>query len=102
MILERYGDLIVTSTGEQPLEITADGVNRLSSFKSRDPLTKTAMESLQQRSQDITTIQETERITFKFNGNKYFLVISPFQDTTGLDWLVCLSVNCYWFRSYFK
>ena len=91
-IVERSGYLVATSTGKEPLQIIGDKVERVSGFDSREPLTKTAMQYLKNQFTNFEKIENKQQISFNFQGQKHFLMVTPFQDDKGLDWLVVVIV----------
>jgi len=89
-ILERSGNLVATSTQEQPFIKNIDGKEliRLPAFKSTNSLTRTTALELLKRWQNLSQIQDQVDFKFESNGKKQFVHATPYGDSYGLDWLV--------------
>ena len=88
-IIERSGNLVATSTEEQPfVRIEGLELKRLPGIDSQDALTQKAMQSLVEQQIDLSEIQETQHFRFKNNRQEQFAQITSYQDPYGLDWLI--------------
>ena len=103
-IIERSGNLVASSTLEQPFGESADGKTlvRLAAIKSTDWLTRITTQNLLAHTPDLKTIETTEYFQFVAHPpttdlatlprQRYFTKVVPYRDQYGLDWLIVLSV----------
>ena len=91
-IIEKSGNLVATSTGENPLSTEAGETGRLSGLESDNPLTKTALQYLKQTFGDFDQIEVTQQLSFDFEGQRHFLLVTPYSDPAGIDWLIVITV----------
>jgi PAS domain S-box-containing protein len=91
-IVERNGNLIASSSHEQPFEWVKGKAKRLSVFKSRDPIVRSTGDFLQQKFGDFKDINATRSLRFKIDDRLQFVNISPWKDRFGLDCLVVVTV----------
>ncbi len=95
-IIDRQGQLIATSTGEQPFrteiaEIHADNIDpqqrRLPSRDSADPVTQAIGETIA-TDPTLLNLQQHYVTDLTLGEQSYFLDIQPFQSELGVDWLI--------------
>jgi C4-dicarboxylate-specific signal transduction histidine kinase len=93
-ILERSGLLVASSTREHPFYSTGKSqtLQRLPAINSQNKLTKLTAKFLQERFGDFSKISGREKLTLEINGERKFLQIIPYQDKSGLDWLIVIVV----------
>lgn len=99
-VIERSGELIATSTTEQPFRYDKDKVvqlpeqrvERLNVTNSQNPLTKATGEFLLKRFPDLNQIQQPQQLEFFLNGQRQFMQVTPIQDDKGLNWLTIVVV----------
>ncbi|WP_223805551.1 ATP-binding protein [Pseudanabaena sp. UWO310] len=88
-VLEPSGDLVATSLDNQPLAINK---NRIKAMDSNNPVLAQSMQSMRSQLGDLAKIQQTSRLDFQLNGERYFLTVSPLRDKYRLNWLVAVAV----------
>lgn len=86
-VLEPSGELVATSLANQPLAINK---NRTTTIDSNNPVLAQSMQSMRSQLGDLAKIQQTTRLDFQHNGEKYFLTVSPIKDEYGLNWLTAV------------
>jgi signal transduction histidine kinase/DNA-binding NarL/FixJ family response regulator len=93
-ILERDGLVIATSSAEAPYVFSAatETSTRLNILDSRDPTLQATAQFLQQQFGEFDNIDQPQQLTFKINGQRQFVQVTPWQDELGLDWLVVVTV----------
>ncbi|MFB2875349.1 ATP-binding protein [Floridanema aerugineum] len=93
-ILERSGLLVASSTREHPFYSTGknETLQRLPAINSQNKLTKLTAKFLQERFGDFSKISGREKLTLEIDGAREFLQIIPYQDKSGLDWLIVIVV----------
>jgi PAS domain S-box-containing protein len=91
-VIERNGDLIASSSKEQPFELVKGKAERLSVLKSRDPVIRATGALLQDKFGDFKRINTNQTLAFKLKNGRQFVNISPWKDRFGLDWLVVVTV----------
>jgi len=92
-IIERSGDLIATSTQEQPFvqNVQGEQLIRLRAVDSTDTVTRATMQTLMERWQILDQIQ-TEQLSFPINQQRQFIQIVPYRNDYGLDWLIVTAI----------
>lgn len=88
-VLEPSGELVATSLANQPLAINK---NRTTTIDSNNPVLAQSMQSMRSQLGDLAKIQQTTRLDFQHNGEKYFLTVSPIKDEYGLNWLTAVVI----------
>ncbi len=93
-IMERTGNLIATSTDELPFirTETTQSISRLVATESKDTITQATAQFLLKTFGNFTQITATQHLNFTFNGERYYLQISPLKDGRGLDWLTVVII----------
>jgi signal transduction histidine kinase len=92
LVMERDGALIASSSTEPPFTLVKGKAERLSAFKSQDPLIQAATQSLQKKFGTFKQITKEQQIDFVLKGDRQFLRVTPWRDKFGLDWLVVVVV----------
>ncbi|MBD2254301.1 PAS domain S-box protein [Nostoc parmelioides] len=89
-IMERSGLIVASSTPEQPFLTGMGGTQnqRLQVIQSQQPLIRLAGEHLRSHFGNLTQIQTIQQLTFDIKGKKQFLLVIPYSDQLGLDWLI--------------
>ncbi len=91
-IVDQEGNLLSTSTSEKTVVIAPNKEAKiLPAIASRDPLTKMTAEYLRDKTDNFTR-QEILVDQLKWQNNKYFLNILPFQDEYGLSWFIAIVI----------
>lgn len=91
-IIERNGNLIASSTNEQPFELVKGKAERLSVLKSKDADIRATSALLQKKFNNFQGIKGKKLFDFKLNGHRQFVEVAPWQDAFGLDWLVVVVI----------
>lgn len=93
-IMERTGDIIATSTDEIPFikTIETETIKRLAAIDSQDAITQATARFLLQAFTDLKQITATQHLSFTFEGERYYLQVSPLKDGRGLDWLTVVVI----------
>ncbi|NJK63746.1 MAG: PAS domain S-box protein [Synechococcaceae cyanobacterium SM2_3_1] len=108
-IVERSGNLIATSSTEDPiyeyslLEHSRNQLNgqvpavtnpnnilfqRISAKDSSNPMIQAAINKLNQNFDSLEIIQSTQLLSLPINGDHCFISAIPYRDMYGLDWLI--------------
>jgi len=92
-IIERSGDLVATSTQEQPFvkNVQGEQLIRLRAVDSTDLVTRATMQTLMKRWQSLEQIQ-TEQLSFPLNQQRQFIQVVPYHNGYGLDWLIVTAI----------
>ena len=93
-IIERNGNLVATSTGEEPFVYNqATKIEeRLQATNSDNIFTQATFNYLIQHFGTLNSIQESQQLEFKFDGDRQFMQILPYGDELGLDWLIVVVI----------
>ena len=91
-IMERDG-LLIGSSSTKPVVHKVNGeTKRLSVLETPDPLIRAVAEKLKEQFNNFKTLQNTQEIEVKFNGQRQFIQVTSWRDRFGLDWLVVVTV----------
>jgi signal transduction histidine kinase len=92
-VMERDGALIASSATEPPFTLVKGKAERLSAFKSQEPLIQATAQALQQEFGTFNQIDKQQQLKFALKGGDlHFLQVTPWRDKFGLDWLVVVVV----------
>ncbi|BAT54619.1 Multi-sensor Signal Transduction Histidine Kinase [Nostoc sp. NIES-3756] len=88
-IMERSGLMVAASTPEPPFVTDAKGIlnQRLMVREIKEPIIRHAGEYLLTRG-NLNQIQTTQKLKFEIEGKKQYLLVIPYSDKLGLDWLI--------------
>ncbi|MDY6804202.1 MAG: ATP-binding protein [Cyanobacteriota bacterium] len=91
-IMERSGDLVVSSHIAEPFIITGDGksrkIDRLQAIAAENPTVSATAQHLQERFGSLASIQQSEQLHFPIKGKLHYARVMPLSDGRGIDWLV--------------
>ncbi|MDX2217268.1 MAG: histidine kinase dimerization/phospho-acceptor domain-containing protein [Oculatellaceae cyanobacterium bins.114] len=91
-IVERNGLLVASSSAQPAFKVVNGEVTRLAAIESQDPVIQATALQLQQQFGNLQTIQTSQTLDFKEQGNRLFVSVIPWQDEMRLDWLIVLVV----------
>ncbi|MBE9003613.1 response regulator [Fortiea sp. LEGE XX443] len=91
-LLEKSGLIVASSTSEPPYNVIYGKAYRLSVFNSKSLLIKNIADYLQQNLGSFQKIQDSQRFILQLQGERQFVKVTPWQDKSGLDWLVIVIV----------
>ncbi len=92
-VIEHSGDLVATSTLENPYLKNAKGnLTRLPATQSNDPQTKAIATYLRAQYGDRHQIPHNLHLQVPFQGKTLFVQVTPYQDKYDLDWLVIVVI----------
>ena len=91
-LLEHSGEIIASSTLQQPFRVNDDGVERLVATESDDPLLQTTVNQLQQQFGTLSTIRTAQQLNFPVGGERQFVQVTPLSDNPALNWLIVVVI----------
>jgi signal transduction histidine kinase/CheY-like chemotaxis protein len=91
-ILERSGEIIASSTSEQPYIERNNEQIRLLATESSNPLIQGTTKQLLQKFGDFQGITANENFTFELNGKQQLVYVQPLKDSRGIDWLTVIVI----------
>ncbi len=91
-IIEHNGQLIASSSDEQPFTVKNEKPQRLSVSDSKDPLIQATAQHLIERFGNFNKIQNSQQIDFLLQNKRQFVQVTPWRDEWGLDWLMVVVV----------
>ncbi|MBE9210336.1 response regulator [Nostoc sp. LEGE 06077] len=91
-IVERSGEIVGSSTSEQPYITKGSEQVRLVATQSRNALTQATAKYLLKKFGNLNKITSTENLVFEFNGKRQLVRAQPFTDGRGLDWLTIVVI----------
>ncbi|MEA5619386.1 ATP-binding protein [Cronbergia sp. UHCC 0137] len=86
-IIDRSGNLIVSSVIERPYLIKDQKLTLIPAIKAENPIIHSTAQTVLQKFGDFRNVQGNEQINFSLNGQQQFVQLSVIQDTRGIDWL---------------
>jgi len=86
-IIERSGEMIASSTQENYIVTTSSTQERLQAMNSNEPAIQFAMEHLFKRVNNLYDIQAEQNFSYRLNGERHLVQVTPLRDERGLDWL---------------
>ncbi|GAB1544671.1 hypothetical protein NUACC21_73470 [Scytonema sp. NUACC21] len=89
-IIERSGLMVASSTSEKPFLTDSNGTQhkRLNATESQEPVIRLAARHLLSSFGSLTQIKTAQKLEFEIEGKKQFLLVTPYRDRLGLDWLI--------------
>lgn len=93
-IIERSGNLVATSTSENPLAKIGNSKNsqRISALYSQSPLTRFTARNLVDRFGSFQAIQSDLQLILQRNRERIFVDLQLYRDNKGLDWKIAVAV----------
>ncbi|MBD2036189.1 HAMP domain-containing protein [Leptolyngbya sp. FACHB-321] len=95
-IVDRSGNLIASSTSEQPFRSRRAGGEekreRIPAIASRDPVTRQTAQYLEHYFGNFSNIRASQQLAYTINQQQYLIQVAPFSDRYGLDWLIVVGV----------
>lgn len=91
-ILERSGNLVATSTQEEPFQIVEGKQERLKVTQSQEPVIQAIDQYLIKKFNSLEAIESKEEFSLTFRGDSHFVQVSPLQDKLGLNWLLVVVI----------
>ncbi|OKH49665.1 histidine kinase [Calothrix sp. HK-06] len=94
-IMERNGLLVGTSTTHPILYSVKDTAERYNARQSPNPIIRAVASGIQKRFgdfQNIQAVKNTQEVDIIYNGERYFVRVTPWQDERGLDWLMVVTI----------
>lgn len=94
-IIERSGDLVASSTIEQPFKIIGSEadkkIERISSANSQEPIVNATAQHIIERFGGFDSVAN-QQLQFQIDGEKYYARVMPINDGRGIDWLAVVVV----------
>ncbi|BAZ14385.1 two-component hybrid sensor and regulator [Calothrix sp. NIES-4071] len=91
-IIERNGMLVASSSEEPVYKIINGEAKRIRASEISTPLIRETAKYLNKKFKNLANINYTRQIDFKFNYQKHFVQVTPWQDKYGLNWLIVVAV----------
>ncbi len=95
-IMERSGDLVVSSQIQAPFIITGESkkrkIERLPAIKSNDPILTATVKQLQKDFGSFKNINGNQQLHFSIDGVWHYARVVSLQDGKGIDWLVVVVI----------
>lgn len=87
-IIERSGKLVATSSKEVSYRIVNGKAEQVPATESPDLLIRSASNFLVKKFDGLDNVRERQQLNFQEQRQKKFLLITPYKDEFGLDWLI--------------
>src|SRR5919199_1987726 len=91
-VLDRAGMLAATSTGENSLVEVNGEKQQLKAVDSKNLLTSRTTRYLQQHFGDLSQVKQLQELSFDIDGKRQDVLVQPYSDPKGLDFLVVVVV----------
>ncbi|MFB2982719.1 response regulator [Microseira sp. BLCC-F43] len=89
-IIEREGTLVASSSDILPFDVQK--LRQLYAKESSNALIRSTANYLQESFGNFYTIDRSKQLSFKLNGERQLVKITPFSEQFGLDWLIVVVV----------
>ncbi|WP_333472258.1 SpoIIE family protein phosphatase [Microcoleus sp. herbarium12] len=87
-IMERDGKLIGNSGSQPSFTRVNNKAQRFSVFNISDPVIQATAQTLQNQLGSFKNIINNQSLNIEIKGQKHFVMVNPWQDKFGLDWLI--------------
>jgi methyl-accepting chemotaxis protein len=87
-IVEKNGLMVANSGKSRPYTVINGKPQRLQAENSSDPLIGAAARYLKQSVGGCEKIQNSQLLSFNFQGERQFVQVTPWKDKWGLDWRI--------------
>jgi two-component system sensor histidine kinase ChiS len=87
-IMERSGTLVATSSNKLSYRIVKGKAEQVLATESSELLIQSTANFLVKKFGGLKNIQGVQQLSFQQQGKKRFLLIAPYNDEFGLDWLI--------------
>ncbi|WP_414517804.1 EAL domain-containing protein [Nostoc sp. PCC 9305] len=95
-IVEHSGELVATSTAEQPFILSYEAgkktSKRLRAIASSDRIAHLTIQYLQSQFGNFRNISSSRQLEFEIDGNRQFVQLMPFTADCGLNWVIIVVV----------
>jgi methyl-accepting chemotaxis protein len=91
-VMDRSGYLAATSTGENPFVEVNGKKQQIKAVDSQNLLTNKTSQYLQKQFGDFTKINSLNELSFDIDGKLQYVLVQPYSDGKGLDFLVVVVV----------
>ncbi|MEG4209407.1 SpoIIE family protein phosphatase [Microcoleus sp. S13_B4] len=87
-VIERDGQLIANSSSQPSFGKVNGKTQRFSALSINDPLIQRTAQTLKNRFSSFQGIRDRQSLSFQIQGKSYFVLVHPWQDLFGLNWLI--------------
>ncbi len=91
-VLERNGLIVAASSDEKFYTINQGEAQRMQASASKDPTIRAIFADLNQRFGSLNGIKNAQKLEIAIAGEKNFVLVTPWQDKYGLNWLVISAI----------
>ncbi|MCL1470003.1 methyl-accepting chemotaxis protein [Argonema antarcticum] len=91
-VIDRAGRLAATSTGENPFVEVRGEKQQIEAVDSQNLLTRKTAEYLQKQVSNFSQITNLRELSFDIDGKRQYVLVQPYSDKKGLDFLVVVVV----------
>lgn len=91
-VLERNGLIVAASSDEKFYTINQGEAQRMKASASQDPTIRAIFADLNQRFGNLNSIKNAQKLEIAIAGEKNFVLVTPWQDKYGLNWLVVSAI----------
>lgn len=92
LIIERSGQLIASSTKEEPFRLQNGKPIRLDASQSGNLFTQATAKYLVSKFNNFDQIKGLQQLDFFFEGKRHFLEVRPLQGEQNVNWLIVVAV----------
>jgi sigma-B regulation protein RsbU (phosphoserine phosphatase) len=92
-IMDREGLLVASSTNSPIYTVKNGKTERLAASTSRHPFIRASTQYLSEHFGDLNQITKLQQLDFKINGERQFVLVEPWQDEFGLNWVIVTTVR---------
>lgn len=101
-IVEDSGELVATSTTDSLVTFSKQANDRVDYAESQDSLISATGKFIQDKFGDLRQIKSEQQLILRFNRQRYFVQITPFNNHTGLNWSMVVIIPELDFREHIR
>ncbi len=91
-VIDGEGMLAASSTGESAFIEVSGEQKQIEAVDSKNPLTSKTAKYLEQYFQDLSQVKQLQELSFDIDGKRQYVLIQPYSDPKGLNFLVVVVV----------
>lgn len=91
-IIERNGLMIASSSSTPPYTFINNKFTRINAKESDNSIIQTTAKYLTQQFANFGNIREQQQLDFEIQGQRHFVLVNPWQDKLGLNWVMVIVI----------
>lgn len=91
-IIERNGLMIASSSSTPPYTFINNKFTRINAKESDNSIIQTTAKYLTKQFANFGNIQQQQQLDFEIQGQRHFVLVNPWQDKLGLNWIMVIVI----------